>query len=56
MNHLLAILGLGLLCACWVLLQRWIARLDPDIGDSRHCGGGCCGDKLRDIERSCQRP
>ena len=52
MEYLIAICGLSALCAGWVVLQRWIARVDPDLADSGHCGGGCCGDKFCDIARN----
>lgn len=46
MNHLLAILGLGLLCAAWFLVQHWVKRHDPDqpgVENHQHCGGhGTC--------------
>ncbi len=51
MEHLYPILGLGLLCGGWVLLQGWIARVDPEIGEAHNCGG-CCSDKLCEIERN----
>lgn len=35
-----AILAVAALCAGWVLLQRWIARLDPELpGIKRSCSG-----------------
>ncbi len=30
MDHLLAVLGLGLACGLWVLFQRWVQRQDPE--------------------------
>ncbi|MFG0283279.1 MAG: hypothetical protein ACF8R7_02560 [Phycisphaerales bacterium JB039] len=40
MTEAVAILSLALLCACWVLFQRWIARLDPQTpGIDRSCSG-----------------
>lgn len=40
MIDLLSILGLALVCGGWIALQRWIARLDPDIpGIQRSCSG-----------------
>ncbi|UCD74040.1 MAG: hypothetical protein JSV91_09635 [Phycisphaerales bacterium] len=47
MNHLLAILGLAVACILWGLLQRWIARVDPDVGADPHCG--CHHEELREI-------
>lgn len=35
-----AILAVAALCAGWVLFQRWIARLDPELpGIKRSCSG-----------------
>lgn len=35
-----AILAVAALCAAWVLVQRWIARLDPELpGIKRSCSG-----------------
>jgi hypothetical protein len=39
-KHLIIVLGLGLLCGGWVLLQRWIARRDPEAKGPEG-GGGC---------------
>ncbi len=50
-EHLPAILGLGALCAVWVLFQRFIARVDPEIGADPHCGDGSCDQKLCKIEQ-----
>ena len=37
---LLAVLALAALAGGWVLLQRWIARLDPELpGIKRSCSG-----------------
>lgn len=45
-TYLLAILGLGVLCAAWVALELWLRRIDPE-GAKRNdrCGhcGGCAG-------------
>ena len=41
MVALLAILGLGAACALWIVLQRWIARMDPEqpgVEGSKGCG------------------
>lgn len=45
-EHLVAVLALALLCGGWVLVQAWVARLDPEqpgVEGSR-CGrtGGVC--------------
>ncbi len=48
MEYLIAAIGLGALCGSWVLLQRWIARMDPEIGERPPCSGGCSS-KLRHI-------
>ena len=40
MTEAIAILSLALLCGCWVIFQRWIARLDPQApGIDRACSG-----------------
>ena len=49
MNHLFAIIGLAIACILWGLLQRWIARIDPDIGNDPHCS--CHGAELRDMDK-----
>jgi hypothetical protein len=38
MNQLFAVIFLGVLCAGWIVLQRWIASIDPDIGANPHIG------------------
>lgn len=39
MKELLAIAGLSLLCGVWVLVQRWVARHDPEApGVEGSCG------------------
>ncbi|MFO1051663.1 MAG: hypothetical protein U1F36_05580 [Planctomycetota bacterium] len=45
LNEVLAILGLGLGCAAWVIVQLWIGRRDPaQPGVERSCDGhGGCG-------------
>ena len=52
MQHLYAIIGLAALCGVWVLFQRWISRADSEIGRDPHCGGGCSGDRLRQIDQN----
>lgn len=45
-HHLLAILGLGLLCGAWVWFQMWIQQTAPgtrSIESNSGCGGGGCG-------------
>ena len=49
MNHFFAIIGLAIACILWGLLQRWIARIDPDIGNDPHCS--CHGSELRDMDK-----
>jgi hypothetical protein len=54
---LLSVVSLAALCAGWVALQRWIARVDPELERKGPCGG-CCGDKLCEIEKKdtwCER-
>jgi hypothetical protein len=51
MTEVLGVLSLGLVCAGWVLLQRWIARRDPENpGLARSCDGTCatCEGRCRD--------
>ena len=50
MDYLIAAIGLGILCGGWAMLQRWIARIDPEVGD-RPCGGGCSA-KRRDVDNA----
>lgn len=43
-QHLIAVLALSLLCAAWVLFQRWLAKADPAarrIEDGATCHGSC---------------
>lgn len=53
-THVIAIIAFAVICGVWVLLQRWIARSEPEIGmrvekssESSCCGkqtgGTCCG-------------
>jgi len=52
-NHVLAVLGLGLLCGGWIALQRWLARSEPgakgrDGGcSSCSCGKGACANDAK---------
>lgn len=40
LHDALAVLAVAALAAAWVLFQRWIARLDPDLpGIKRSCHG-----------------
>ncbi|MBD3334915.1 MAG: hypothetical protein GF355_05315 [Candidatus Eisenbacteria bacterium] len=42
--HILAVVGLGVLCAGWVAVQHWFAGRDPDQpGVEDRCGS--CGTK-----------
>jgi hypothetical protein len=47
METLITAILLGLLCCGWGLLQRWVARCEPDL-DKPHCG--CHGRELHAIE------
>ena len=40
LGHVLAVLGLALLCGAWVLVQRWVSRHDPGAPTVEN-GGGC---------------
>lgn len=43
-QYAIAILGVGVVCAGWVLLQSWIVRRAPDVpGIEGGCYGGGCG-------------
>ncbi len=44
LTHVIAILGLGLLCALWALLQRYSAKHHPEVPclDNRPPGCGSC--------------
>ncbi|MFH1469047.1 MAG: hypothetical protein ABIO70_31965 [Pseudomonadota bacterium] len=45
LTHLLAVLGLGLACGLWVILQRWVAKRDPGqpgVEGSVGCSHGEC--------------
>jgi hypothetical protein len=50
MDSLIAALAFAVLCAAWVLLQRWIASVDGEVGSDPHCGR-CCNEKLCELER-----
>ena len=41
MEHLWAIFALVVLCAAWVLFQRWLERVDPDSRKLEIGCGGC---------------
>ena len=45
LTHIFALLGLSLLCALWVLFQRWLVRQDPDKKEVFRPGCGACSDK-----------
>jgi len=39
----LGVVGLAALCGAWVLVQRFVARHDPEApGVEGGCGGGSC--------------
>lgn len=44
-THLVAIIGLVLLCAGWVIIQMWVKRLDADSERLTDACSGCgsCG-------------
>ena len=50
MDALITALALAVLCGAWVLLQRWIARVDGEVGNDPHCGR-CCDEKLCELAR-----
>ena len=41
MNHLLALIGLTLLCAAWIMFQLWLKRVDPNKGEFQPGCGAC---------------
>jgi hypothetical protein len=55
--HLLAILGLGLLCVAWFILQGWIKRQHPEApGINRRCNDCTCAtDDEAPSEKTCTR-
>lgn len=50
MELLIGTLGLGALCGAWVIMQRFVRRMDPKTGKNPHCGGRC-SPKLEEFER-----
>ena len=36
-THVLAVIGLGLLCGAWVLIQQFFARHDPEAPGVEKC-------------------
>lgn len=48
MNHLWAILGLGVACGLWGLLQIWIRKVDEEVGSDPHCA--CHSKDLHELE------
>jgi len=44
-GNLLGVVGLAVLCGLWVLVQRWLARRDPESpgveGNCASCGASC---------------
>lgn len=45
MPYAIPVLALAALCGCWVVVQRWIAKCDPESpGIHRRCDG-CPGDE-----------
>jgi len=63
-SHLIAIFALACLCASWVIVQRFITRHDPEIGqrvEKQHGGCNTCGlkdEKSKDAGCSgqCEEP
>ncbi len=61
-QHLIAVLALSLLCAAWVLFQRWLTKADPEarrVEDGATCHGTCkraCPDQnpSDQCKRSCK--
>lgn len=45
MKHLLALIGITLLCAAWVIFQQWLKRVDPSKGDFQPGCGACASNK-----------
>lgn len=45
MTHVLALLGLVLLCAGWMGFQLWLGRQDPDKRAGFRPGCGACSSK-----------
>lgn len=39
LGHLLAVLGLALVCGAWVVVRRWVARRDPEAPTVESRGG-----------------
>ncbi len=45
LTHALAVLGLGLACGLWIVVQTWIASMDPEqpgVEGSKGCGSKSC--------------
>ncbi len=54
-TYLFSVLGLALLCGCWYVVQRWVAKHDPDApGVEGSCGCGSLGKKRGPGNRSPQ--
>ena len=43
MEHVIPVLVLSLACGAWVLIQRAVARLDPEQPGVEGSGHGCAG-------------
>ncbi|NEX21634.1 hypothetical protein G3480_15170 [Thiorhodococcus mannitoliphagus] len=43
LRHLIAIVGLALLCGAWVAFQGWLRRVDPNGRHIESGAGGCGG-------------
>jgi hypothetical protein len=41
MKHILALIGITLLCVAWIKFQLWLKRVDPDKGDYQPGCGAC---------------
>ena len=45
LTHVLAVLGLGIACGLWIVLQKLIAGMDPEqpgVEGSKGCGAKGC--------------
>lgn len=41
LQYAIAIVGLGLLCSAWVLVQQWVANHDPEVRGPEDSANGC---------------
>ena len=54
LHYLLVILGLALLCALWVIIQRWIARQMPEAPGVEGRQGSCRGTRSAPPTEACE--